>query len=185
MRSVFAALLVAVLLCGCSAKKTQNGQTPGGTTGPITDQTPNHGSDVVNIISSETLVDLIRLNLARNISPDRVQYLGKLEEMAKITVTDYTESGDSITASVTVVAPNMYAIAKSIENEAFTDGASLDEAICQRLDMCQDFITKTCTLTFFKTEVDWTVDFSEEFSDALYGGLISYRNEYLAAQEVQ
>lgn len=185
MRRVFALLLVALLLCSCSTKKPQSSQNPGATTGPTTDQPPEPGSDVVNVISNETLVDLIRLELARNLSPDRVQYLGKLEELAKITVTGYSESGDSITASVTVVAPNMYAIAKSMETEVFTDGASLDEAICQQLDACQDFVTKTCSLTFHHAEEDWVVDFSEEFSDALYGGLITYRNEYVAAQEVQ
>lgn len=178
MVRIFAVVLAAVLLCGCN--KTQKGDTT-----VQTDEITIQATEAVNVISNETLVDLIRMNLARNMSADRAQYLSKLEELAEITVTDYWEDGDSITATVTVVAPNMYAIAKDIENEVFTDATSMDETVCARLEACEDFVTNTCTLTFRYVEEDWVADLSEEFSDALYGGLMTYRNEYLMAQEVQ
>ena len=175
MRRLSVILLVALLLCGCGAKDTAADTT----------EAAKQATAVEKIISNDTLVDLIRLELAYNADEDRAQYIDKLEALAQITVTEYTLEGDTITATVSVTAPNMYAIAKTMENEPFTDAATVDAAVCAKLEASEDMVTKSCTLTFRQVEEVWSVVFTEEFNDALYGGLITYRNEYLASLEVQ
>lgn len=185
MRRLVIVLLAALLLCGCGGKKSteESVKKPR----PTTEATEpvRQAEEVEKIINQDTLVDLIRLELAYNADPDRAQYIGKLEELAKITVTDYTRDADTITATVTVAAPNMYAIAKAMEKEPFTDAAAIDASICAELEASEDIVTKTCTLVFQQVEEAWSVAFTEEFADALYGGLITYRNESMANLEVQ
>ena len=180
MRKLCIALLITLLLSGCGAKKSTAPTTPEDLSEPI-----RQAEEVEKIINDETLVDLIRLELAYQATSGRAQYIAKLEEMAEITITDYTQDVDTITATVTVVAPDMYAIAKAMENEPFTDADSVDEEICAQLDDCEDFVNETFEVTFQCVEEEWVVVFTEELTDAIYGGLITYRNEYLANMEEQ
>lgn len=101
MRKLLVVLLLILSLSGC-------GGCSGEETVSVAD-VPKQAVKAVNVISKDTLVDLIRLTLTRRADPHRAQYLNKLEQQAVITVTNYTENADTITATVSVSAPNMYA----------------------------------------------------------------------------
>lgn len=176
MRKICIMLLSVVLLSGCGGQKDSSAQATDRET------RPEMATIAQNEINSETLVDRIRLELARNTQEDRANYLALLEQSAQMTITDFSEDGDTVTAQLTITAPDMYAIAKAIENETYTDPAALDADICQRLEQAET-VTRQVEITF--TGEDLQPLFTEAFADALYGGLMTYRQEYLAAQEVQ
>lgn len=180
MRKIFFVLLAVLLFSGCAEKNFDLSAVFG-----QAQTAPQVATQAVNVVSNDTLADRIFLEVLRSADEDRAQYLIKLEQLAQISVIDYTEDDQTIIATVSVVAPNMYALAKDMENEAFVDATSMDENVCARLEACEDYVTNTCTLTFRYVEEELAVNLSEEFFDALYGGLMTYRNEYLKTQEAQ
>ena len=159
----FAILMVAGLLCGCAGEETE---------------TAPEATRAVNVVGCETLADRLLLEVLWNVDMNRPNYMKKLEEMAQITVTEYSEEQGTIAASVTVVSPDMYAVVKSMENVTYESENSMDTDACFRLDSAAS-VTWQMRITFRQNGDDWAPELTEEFLDALYGGLMTYRNEYM------
>ena len=187
-------LLFVLLFSGCGIFEKES-YTPTPTFAPesskaeedgyeVRTEWPEEATEFTNEITAETLVDRLMLEVLLHVEDGRAQYLVKLEQMAEVTVLDFTESEGIITANVRVTAPDMYSVAKTVETNEYADAAGIDADICARLDEAET-VTRELTVTYRLFEEDWQPELTEEFTDALYGGLKTYVNECMAVQGVQ
>ena len=187
MKKVLLCLLTALLLCGCT--KTETGRKEPNT-GSVTQQTPKDSDWILGEGTGpaateapleedpKALADSIHLSLLQNQLAGNAQYLQKLLEMLSVSVTDVVKNGETLTVTAQITAPDMYALAKSLENVVFESGEEADAAVCRGMDSATQR-TATVTIVFQKEAGRWIPVMTEELVDACYGGLLTYQREYM------
>ena len=186
MKKALLCLLSVLLLCGCTNAETQRKEPNGGSaaqqtqkdsdwilgegTGPAAAEAPLEEDP-------QALAASIQLSLLQNQLAGNAEYLRKILEMLSVSVTDVVKSGDTLTATVQVTAPDMYAIAKAIENVVFESSEEADEAVCRAMSTAAQR-SVTVTVVFQKGAGRWIPVMTEELIDACYGGLLTYQQEY-------
>lgn len=186
MKKTLLCLLSVLLLCGCTKPETQRKEPNTGSaaqqtqketdwilgegTGPAATEAPLEEDP-------QALADSIRLSLLQNQLAGNAEYLRKILEMLTVSVTDVVKSGDTLTATAQITAPDMYAIAKAIENDVFESSEEADEAVCRVMDTAE-LRSVTVAVVFQKADGRWIPVMTEILVDACYGGLLTYQQEH-------
>lgn len=160
MKRVFIPLLcICLLLCGCKKKDTA--------------ADPNEVSlELLQQIMDDTLAS------AQTEAEGTPEYLLKMDERTTVEVVEYEEVEDGYAiAQVTVSAPDLYSVIKSLEDERFSSEAEVDEALTEGVEDA-DIVKTRLEIEFYLEEEGWVPVLTEEFADACYGGMMTYRQEY-------
>lgn len=149
---------ICMLLCGC--KK---------------DQPPKEDA-----LSLELLQQILddTMSQAQADAEGTPEYLLEMDERTSVEVTEFEEVEDGYAiAQVTVSAPDLYSVVKSLEDEKFADESEVDEALTEGVKDA-DLVETELEIEFHLEEGVWTPVLTEEFADACYGGMMTYRQEY-------
>ena len=106
------------------------------------------------------------------------EYLLKMDARTTVEVTDFEEIQDGYAvAQVIVTAPDLYSVIMELQDEQFSSTGEMDKALTAGVEEAE-LIETQLEIEFYLEEESWTPVLTEEFADACYGGLLTYRQEY-------
>ena len=167
MKKCVTVLLICALalLCGCQ----KNTEEPVETAPPLSVATAQQALDTAMASATEE-------------GEEVPAYLKELDKRTSWTVLS-AEDGDGIgQATVKVSAPDLYGVIKSLEQEVFPDTQAMDSAVTEALRTAP-LREQELVVEFQLDGIRWEALLSEEFADACYGGLLTYRTELYASLE--
>lgn len=125
--------------------------------------------------SIENVMDAV---VAEDEEPDPL--LKETESRNGYEVLECTESEMGATATIRVFAPDLYSIAKKIdENYEFDNDEDLMQAIIEAISKAE-IIEQEITLEFEKTSDGYSPILTQEFFDAYYGGVLKLFDEAIS-----
>ena len=148
-----------LLLCGCKKKDTPQDE------------------DVLDLETLQQIMDDTMAE-AQKEADGTPEYLQEMDRRTTVEVLEFEEAEDDyVIAQVLVSAPDLYNVVKDLEDEKFTSEEEVDEALTEGVRDA-DLIETQLEIEFYLEEDVWTPVLTEEFADACYGGLMTYRQEY-------
>ena len=152
-------LCACLLLCGCKKKDTPQDE------------------DVLDLETLQQIMDDTMAE-AQKEAHGTPEYLQEMDRRTTVEVLEFEEAEDDyVIAQVLVSAPDLYNVVKDLEDEKFTSEEEVDEALTEGVRDA-DLIETQLEIEFYLEEDVWTPVLTEEFADACYGGLMTYRQEY-------
>ena len=186
MRGCVVGILVVCLLTGCKGKDsgaTAPATEPSGTSPSQTESISDEyqGSETgIPEPDQEGLEQALELALLQSTGrQDRESYLAELSERSSYHVVEYARQGRVVTAQISVTAPDMYTVAKSLENVTFSSQEDANAQLIHAMDAVR-MVDCQVELQFYLSGQKWVPMLTETFVDAYYGGLMTYRTEYIA-----
>lgn len=175
MKKIILVLTVLLLLTGCRSKTPEEPTEPT----QLRSESPAFSQEIAQA-SLDTAMNAAKEAEEYTSEP---AYLSELESRVTWTVLTI-EAADSETAQamVKVSAPDLYSVIKALENTPFASAEEIDVAVTDGLREAPLRVQEV--LVDFQTDGErWEALLSEEFTDACYGGLLTYREEMYAAME--
>ena len=155
-----------VLLCGC--------QKDGG---EVAETTPPLSAAVAQQVLDTTMAS------AKEEGEELPEYLTELERRTSWTVLSAVDAHDGTgEVTVKVSAPDLYSVIKALEKQAFPSTQAMDAAVTEAL-CSAPLRERELVLDFVMDGPRWEALLSAEFTDACYGGLLTYREELYASME--
>lgn len=192
MKKAFVFLLAALLLTGCSSK--ESGETTSATentTAAVTDATlapewewlleePTGPEATVATLelNEESLSESLEFYFLMNSDEDGAAYLSSLKEVRSFSIDSFSQSGDIVTAEISVTVPDVYGILKSMDLSGYTTAEETDAAISSAIHAAAPQ-TKQISLQFTAGVNRWEPVMDEVSADAFYGGLLTFLSEAL------
>ena len=166
MKKLLWLLLAFVLLCGCQ----QNTGEPAETTPPLT------------VAAAQQVLDSTMASVKEE-GDAPPAYLTELERRTSWTVVAAQDGHDGTgEVTVKVSAPDLYGVIKSLEQTVFPDTQAMDAAVTEALRSAP-LRERELVLDFLVDGPRWEALLTNEFTDACYGGLLTYREELYASME--
>lgn len=193
MKKVLVFLLAALLLCGCSSKKssgeaassTENTTVPvsNATLAPewewLLDEPTGPVATVATLeLNEESLSESLEFYFLMNSGDGDAAYLDALKEVRSFSIDSFSQSGDVVTAEISVTMPDVYGILKSMDLSAYTTAEETDAAISSAIHAATSQ-TKQISLQFTAGVNRWEPVMDEVSADAFYGGLLTFLSETL------
>lgn len=193
MKKALIFLLAALLLTACSSKESpeDTASATEGTTAAVADGTlapqwewlleePTGPEATVAVLelTEESLTESLEFYFVMNSSDGDAAYLDALKESRSFSVDSFSQSGDVVTAEITVTMPDIYGILKSMDLSVYTTAEDTDAAICSAINAATAQ-TKQISLQFTAGVNRWEPIMDDESADAFYGGLITFLSESL------
>lgn len=193
MKKVLVFLLAALLLCGCSSKKssgeaassTENTTVPvsNATLAPewewLLDEPTGPVATVATLeLNEESLSESLEFYFLMNSGDGDAAYLDALKEVRSFSIDSFSQSGDVVTAEISVTMPDVYGILKSIDLSAYATAEETDAAISSAIHAATSQ-TKQISLQFTAGVNRWEPVMDEVSADAFYGGLLTFLSETL------
>lgn len=151
-------LCVCSLLCGCKKE-----------------QTPVEDTLTLDIFQNAMDTAMAEAQAEEEGTPE---YLLEMDRRTTVEVSEFEEIEDGcVIAQVTVTAPDLYSVIIDLEDEQFSSTDEMDEALTEGVEEA-DLIETELEIEFYMEDEVWTPVLTEEFADACYGGLLTYRQEY-------
>jgi len=150
---------LCLLLCGCKKNDTSQEE------------------DVLTLEMLQQIMDSTMAEAQADAegTPD---YLLEMDQRTTVEVTDFEEVEDGYAiAQVTITAPDLYSVVKDLEDDRFSSEEEVDEALTEGVENA-DLLETELEIEFRLEDGVWTPVLTEEFADACYGGLMTYRQEY-------
>lgn len=133
--------------------------------------------------ATEAALELTKESLAAHLafyfqlnSSSEAAYMDAIAAARSFTVTSYAQNGDTVTASVTVSVPDVYAIITGMELSAYATAEETDAALSSAIKSAVPR-EKQVTITFAAGSNRWIPTLDEAAADACYGGLLTYLQE--------
>lgn len=139
-------------------------------------------SDALGQVDVRTLQESLELEMLMGQAEEKTAYLQVLDEMNSYEVLDFTQEEGLVYARVKVTAPDMYHVAKEMEEIVFASEEDANTVAIACMEAAELLETEL-TVIFYADGGTWEPMLTEEFVDAYYGGLLTYREEYLAGLE--
>lgn len=193
MKKALIFLLAALLLTACSSKESpeDTASATEGTTAAVIDGTlapqwewlleePTGPEATVAVLelTEESLTESLKFYFMMNSSDGDAAYLDALKESRSCSVDSFSQSGDVVTAEITVTMPDIYGILKSMDLSVYTTAEETDAAICSAINAATAQ-TKQISLQFTAGVNRWEPIMDDVSADAFYGGLITFLSESL------
>jgi hypothetical protein len=103
-------------------------------------------------------------------------YMDAIAAARSFAVTDYTQADDTVTATVTVTVPDVYATITAMDLSAYQTAEETDAALRSAIENATPQ-EKQVTITFTAGSNRWIPVLDEATTDACYGGLLTYLQE--------
>lgn len=193
MKKVLVFLLAALLLCGCSSKKSSGeaASSTENTTAPVSnatlapewewllDEPTGPVATVATLeLNEESLSESLEFYFLMNSGDGDAAYLDALKEVRSFSIDSFFQSGDAVTAEISVTMPDVYGILKSIDLSAYATAEETDAAISSAIHAATSQ-TRQISLQFTAGVNHWEPVMDEVSADAFYGGLLTFLSETL------
>ena len=170
MKKLCIFLLAALLLAGCATPSESPVNIP---VSLLDDPTGPEATEAVTPLSADALLQSLEYALLQDTSLPALQYVAALQESRVITVTDYTENGNTIEAQLHIQTVDMQAVAQSIATLQLDSSEAYDAAVTAAIATAPTCETQV-SATFTGGGKLWSPTLTFELLDACYGGLLSY-----------
>ncbi|MBE6639495.1 MAG: hypothetical protein E7616_08640 [Ruminococcaceae bacterium] len=174
--SVLIAVAVCLILVTMSKKPSVPAKEPS-----AQEETPSSpdGSDEWGAQKALASLNGI-MNSMQEEQEDTPAFIVELEKRNKITVEEFTENEEGAAVTVTVKSPDLYGIAKKIDqNNEDRSKEELLALIDEELKKA-DIIEKTLVLEYVKTDNGYVPIITSEFLDAYYGGVFRLYDDLIS-----
>ena len=118
---------------------------------------------------------------------DKPEFVSMLEEKASFKLIDMKKSGDSYTLIYLVTAPDLKSQLKTYLEEHSKDAidlAGMNQLLIELVEKSELKDTEA-EVAIYKENGEYKVSYSDEFFDAMYGGIYSFSLETIANTEIQ
>lgn len=118
---------------------------------------------------------------------DKPEFVSMLEEKASFKLIDMKKSGDSYTLIYLVTAPDLKSQLKTYLEEHSKDAidlAGMNQLLIELVEKSELKDTEA-EVAIYKENSEYKVSYSDEFFDAMYGGIYSFSLETIANTEIQ
>ena len=166
MKKILWVFLALMLLCGCREEKPENSET----------------MPALTVSAAQQALDDAMAE-AKTEDEEVPAYLAELESRTQWRVLEVEDGGDGTgRATVKVSAPDLYSVIKALEQQTFSDSRAMDDAVTEGLRNAP-LREREVALDFQLDGPRWEAFLSDSFTDACYGGLLTYRDELYASLE--
>ena len=166
MKKILWVFLALMLLCGCREEKPENSET----------------MPALTVSAAQQALDDAMAE-AKTEDEEVPAYLAELESRTQWRVLEVEDGGDGAgRATVKVSAPDLYSVIKALEQQAFPSSRAMDDAVTEGLRHAP-LREREVALDFQLDGPRWEAFLSDAFTDACYGGLLTYRDELYASLE--
>lgn len=118
---------------------------------------------------------------------DKPEFVSMLEEKASFKLIDMKKSGDTYTLTYLVTAPDLKSQLKTYLEEHSKDAidlAGMNQLLIELVEKSELKDTEA-EVAIYKENGEYKVSYSDEFFDAMYGGIYSFSLETIANTEIQ
>ena len=118
---------------------------------------------------------------------DKPEFVSMLEEKASFKLIDMKKSGDTNTLTYLVTAPDLKSQLKTYLEEHSKDAidlAGMNQLLIELVEKSELKDTEA-EVAIYKENGEYKVSYSDEFFDAMYGGIYSFSLETIANTEIQ
>ena len=118
---------------------------------------------------------------------DKPEFVSMLEEKASFKLIDMKKSGDPYTLTYLVTAPDLKSQLKTYLEEHSKDAidlAGMNQLLIELVEKSELKETEA-EVAVYKENGEYRVSYSDEFFDAMYGGIYSFSLETIANTEIQ
>ena len=118
---------------------------------------------------------------------DKPEFVSMLEEKASFKLIDIKKSGDTYTLTYLVTAPDLKSQLKTYLEEHSKDAidlAGMNQLLIELVEKSELKDTEA-EVAIYKENGEYKVSYSDEFFDAMYGGIYSFSLETIANTEIQ
>lgn len=118
---------------------------------------------------------------------DKPEFVSMLEEKASFKLIDMKKSGDTYTLTYLVTAPDLKSQLNSYLEEHSKDAidlAGMNQLLIELVEKSELKDTEA-EVAIYKENGEYKVSYSDEFFDAMYGGIYSFSLETIANTEIQ
>ena len=118
---------------------------------------------------------------------DKPEFVSMLEEKASFKLIDMKKSGDPYTLTYLVTAPDLKSQLKTYLEEHSKDAidlAGMNQLLIELVEKSELKDTEA-EVAIYKENGEYKVSYSDEFFDAMYGGIYSFSLETIANTEIQ
>ncbi len=111
----------------------------------------------------------------------KTEYLSVMDEKSEYEILKVEEKEGKTVASVVVKSPDLYSVAKKLEDSysEYPSSEEMDKLIAAELKNAQ-IITTELEVVLLENESGYTALLTEDFANAYYGNIIKLKQEYLA-----
>lgn len=193
MKKILVLLFVLMFLVGCTGKKTPAATTqqPDSTAAPTEPmEVETIGSEWEWLLeepsgpeATKVTLELTKESLAAHLDfyfqlhrSSDAAYMDAIAASRSFVVTSYTQTDEVVTANVTVIVPDVYAIITAMDFSAYPTAEETDAALCSAIENATPQ-EKQVTITFTAGSNRWIPVLDEAAADACYGGLLTYLQE--------
>lgn len=175
MKRILFCLLAVLLLAGCSAKESPDIET---TLDPewawlMEEPSGPEATEAVLELTAESLEESLEFYLLMNGNQSDAAYLDHIAQARNFSVNSFSQTGEDVSAEVTVTVPDLYTIVTSLDLSAYQTAEETDAALCNAIDEAAPQ-QKQVTLRFIQGGNRWEPVMDEEVTDVFYGGLMAY-----------
>lgn len=112
-------------------------------------------------------------------------YLKALDQKCSMKVKSFKELEEgSVEALVSVESPDFYSILKEFEGKSYSSAEVMEKDLAGAIENAKTEVTEI-TVYYYQEEESWIPILTEDLMDIYYGGLLTYRYEYLETLEVE
>ena len=118
---------------------------------------------------------------------DKPEFVSMLEEKASFKLIDMKKSGDTYTLTYLVTAPDLKSQLKTYLEEHSKDAidlAGMNQLLIELVEKSELKDTEA-EVAIYKENGEYKVSYSDDFFDAMYGGIYSFSLETIANTEIQ
>ncbi len=138
-------------------------------------------------VSPEQLQVVLERTFAQMQEGEAPEYLLAMEERAGFEVLSVTREEPSqtagrVTAQVRIWAPDLYSVIRDLEELTFLSTQEMDTAMTAGVREAR-ILESQVEIAFTWDGTLWVPELTDEFMDAYYGGLLTYRDEFYAEME--